>query len=255
MARIIIGYRNRIDDGSVTGSGSPAGLPIVNVQNPQISRIARLAGSAAWFQVDFGTATTISAVALMGTSLSATATRQIRMASNSAMNTPSHDSGTALAGVDPIYKMMVYFLPTPAADRYLRVDLVDAAALNIDIGRAFAGSIWQPLRNFEHGWEDVAEETTRVVTADSGSEWVERGVYRRGVSFVLPGVHEDERVAQVDEIRRYAGTHNDVLICRDPDSTNMGRDSIWGLLKQTFTLTGRAWRRYASNRFTIIERI
>ena len=39
----------------------------------------------------------------------------------------------------------------------------------------------------------------------------------------------------MDRLNRLRGIGRDILVCRDKDSTNLGRDTVWGLLENTVT--------------------
>ena len=66
------------------------------------------------------------------------------------------------------------------------------------------------------------------------------GVYRCAAATTRlalhdPGTDRTEAQEQVDRLNRLRGIGRDILICRNKDSTDLGRDTIWGLLAEPIT--------------------
>ena len=180
MAHCVIGYGNAIDVAALsTGSHISTAL-VTALQDPRISRRWQSATgvNSTFLLADFGATVTIGVMMLAGTNLGASATRQVRVSSADATGAAGdiHNSGSALAGVDPNYGLLVYLFPAPVNGRYLRLDIADSAKTVLSAGRWAALTSFQPKRNFTWGYEDIYDDRTLIDLADDGTEWVERGM-------------------------------------------------------------------------------
>lgn len=231
MANCSIGYRNWIDGANLSAGAELSTAKVTNLQNPQISRSWQSGNNSSYILADLITTTPgISIVVLAGTNLTAAATRQIRLSSvdTTGIAGDVHNSGAAAAGIDARYGMLVYFFPSALNGRYLRVDLADTTVTNIKVGRWAALTAWTPAKNFQLGWERYFDDTSLGTSVDDGGTFYDRGVIRRGLIVTLAALSKSEADIQIPNLAYYASVRDDILLCLDSASTNLGRDSIWG---------------------------
>ncbi len=182
--------------------------------------------------MDFGAAVSIGCIYLGNTNLSAAGTWRIRLSVNADMSSPGYDSTTVVAGVDPAFRLAVLFLASPVSRRYLRVDLSDGSLPHLEVGRLFAGAAFKPTHNFQFGAKREIRDWSRRFSSETGNDYVLRGSVQRAVSFSLSAVTTAEWEASLEPMLRLSGTSADVLVCLDPASSNVGRDTYFGLLDE-----------------------
>lgn len=188
--------------------------------------------TSTYLQADFGAAVSIGCICLGNTNLSAAGTWRIRLSANADMSSPGYDSTAVAAGVDPAFRLAVLFLASPVSRRYLRVDLSDGSLPHLEAGRLFAGAAFKPVHNFQFGAKREYPDQSRRFQSESGNDYVLRGSIRRAVAFTLPAVTTAEWEATLEPLLRLSGTSADVLVCLDPASSNLGRDTYLGLLDE-----------------------
>lgn len=208
-----------------------------NLQNPHLSTPWRSTANSASVTVDFGASYTIGGIFLGGTNLTAAATVRVRISANSDLSTPTHDSGASpiAAGVDPTFGHLIYILSSPAAGRYLKLDLADASLTYIQAGRLFAGTKFQPTRNFSYDYAESYIDTTAVARAESGELWIEDGIVFREMRVQYRAATHTDAQGDFKSIARLRRSQ-DILFVLDPASSNLGRDSIFGVIAQNLSL-------------------
>lgn len=231
MANAILSYNDYCDRGTVTASSELINLPAINLQHPQLSPFVwrSNATNSAWLQCDFGQNRDVDVVALFATNLTTASTWRVRLDSDSGFAAPhSYDSGTVATGVDTYYASAIHVLPSTVTARYLRVDLADTSLTYLEAARMFAALGWRLTRNFAFGLRERWDDATRATRAETGQVWVDKGAMFRTWSLDLPAITEAERRSHLARMGRFARAR-DVLFVKDPASTNLGRDSIFGL--------------------------
>jgi hypothetical protein len=242
VANLVVGYGDRVPTGTVTASSSVATLPAVNLQHPFLTPYRwRSTGNTASLLLDMGGTYGIGGTALFGTNLSATASWRIRLSSASNLSSPAYDTGGTQinAGVDTTYGAAIKIFPTQTSGRYLGIDITDASLSYIEAGRWWAGITWQPSRNYAFDAQRGGRDTSRHTLSDSGQTWVDRGVVQRLWKLTLPAITPTERDQHLENLVRTVGRSEDILVVLDPNSTNLGRDSIFGLVEEDIVGTHR----------------
>lgn len=257
MARIAIGYRNLADTGTMSASGYAGAMLPTMLQTAHVAERWRTLGTTAWFVCDLGSLRTVAAVAVMGLNLAATATFRVRYSTVDSTGAAgdADDTSTISNGIDPAYGMAVHLRTAPITCRYVRVDFTDASQAYIEAGRlAVLETLWQPLTNFEYGWQWSYEDPSRQSRSWGGQTWVEAQAYYRMAEFTLPNVRHAERTGHVFPLQRLHGLRHDILVCRDTDTTNLGRDCIWGLMTRLLPLSNPRFNQF-SHRISVAERL
>lgn len=258
MAKIIIGHSDRILDKFVQASSFALGYPPENVGTSQPSQPWRTQNgvTSAYFLLDFGSLQSIDCVAAIATNLSAAATWRVRLSTVDTTGAAgnAHDSGIISAGINTTYRMAVRVFSSTASGRYFRIDFTDASLPYLEIGRAFAGVAFKPTTNFAFGARYEFTDHSKRFDGEGGRSWILRDAVQRGVSFTLDWVTDAERNSHGFNLAVFNGRFRDVLIVLDPASTDLGRDSIFGLLEEA-----PAWEMhfpgYNTSSFRVMERM
>jgi len=227
MANAIITYTNVADTGTLLASTSALLLPVSNIQVPHIARKWRgNNGSSDFVILDLGTPQNIDTVAVLG--ITGTQIR-IRLSSVDATGAAGDlfDNGTV--AVDQGYLSSILLLPSPVSCRYLRFDVTTSGTF-VEIGRLFAGLQTQFAYNYTAGWQRTwVDLSTRTKTLSGQSLIFQRPAYRTyDVSFDF--LKENDRDGFVEDIDRINAMKTDVLFIQNPISSNLSRDSVWGLM-------------------------
>lgn len=225
---------NDVDAGVVTASSAVSSLPASNVKSFDIHNVWRATANTAHLIVDIGSVLTLEVVAAIRSNARLADTFQVRASLNdsSVTNDLTYDSG-ALPGIDPIYSKFVHFLPSSVSYRYVRLDMTQSVAP--EVGRLMSGQAWTPSRQMslveapESLWRDPSRRTYSL----GQNVFIDAFAAQRGYRFTLRGLTDDEKISEIDELNRLRAMQKDLLICIDDDSSNLGRDSYWGLLEQT----------------------
>lgn len=252
MSNLALAHTPRTDTGTFLNGSWNAGLPLVNLKDGDLGKVARSTNAAATstiFAVDMGANFTICAVCLAKTNITGNGVPTWRVKGGTAAPNTSNvfttgqvfDS-TAMncrpmtfaydvpADWGSQYNL-IYVLPTPQIVRYITVDIVDTAnpAGFVDLGRLFVpGYMFQPAINAGYGLQDGREELSTFVRADNGKKFfTERTPRPRNVQFTLPNltVAEGDLVHELDAV---LGITKEVLYI--PDTADAAKTQRYGFL-------------------------
>ncbi|MDQ0462640.1 hypothetical protein QO010_000388 [Caulobacter ginsengisoli] len=249
MAHAILAYGNLVDAASLYGGSWLTALPLNNLKDRRLGRLARSASTSladTWFDADFGGTRRFRVVAVVNHNLSITARYRISLSL-----APDFTSTVATSGwrsvwpsvypfgtlpwgapnwwtgqypadqIEAYTGTLVFILTSPANARYIRVELDDTANANgfVEAGRVFAADGWQPVRNMVYGASLAWESRTEVQEALSGAEYFNVRTPVRVARFALDALGEDEAMANAFEIQRAMGVDDELLFVWDPDDT------------------------------------
>lgn len=237
-------YRDRIPAATLAASTQELAFPVANLTTPQRKRIWRsLPGTSAYLTIDFGAATTIGGVVLLASNLSATGTYRVRHGSVAAMTSGVlFDSTATTAAGDTDYPdHAVWWSDTTA--RYLRIDLADAAAAYIALGRLLAGPSWSATVAYGATW--TWDDQSPVVVTRGGQE--QRDILPTVRVLSLPFDYVSDAAARSDllEMGRRLGRSRDAAYYLTSGTGRMGRDLVVGRLTSAIeaeAFTFNAWR-------------
>lgn len=251
MANCILGFPNRIDSAALSGGSWNAALPLSNLKNRVIGKVARSADAApgsTWLDIDLGAPRAIRALAAVNHNLSLGAAYRLQGSASSDFSAPVYDTGAAFIDVWPVVypaaaleweddnwwsgrytaeqisdytTALTVLIPTTKVARYWRLEIRDAGngAGYIQLGRLFIGPAWQPAFNASSGASLGWETKTDIQEARSGAEYFERRTPYRVAHFSLDWLSQDEAFANAFELQRRAGVDQEVLWIQDPDDT------------------------------------
>lgn len=253
MSIVNLSYRNwaAMDGASVTASSATALQPVTNLQTPVLTQRHRtLSGVTSYsIVVDFGQTRSVGILALAQPAdagyvkadgeaaggFASTDTIQHRLD----MTTPGagvmHNSGIILGGWAQGYGLHVYKLSAAVNARYWRIDINAPSLTSLgycDLGYLWAGSVFQPQRNFSFGNQDGLIDNSVVSrNARSGLTLVDVGSAMRTLSFGLDNLDETEARGTLKELRRVVGLKGTLLCVPDP-SAYVATEAIIGRLRE-----------------------
>ena len=254
MQNIILSYPNRADAATITGGSWSGALPVTNLANREVWKVARSTDTlpaSTKFNVDIGAHKPLRCFALANHNMSAAATWRVTLGST-AGNDDIYDSGwqnvwkitfddvvewesiTWWAGVaGDEYLRSPYAAMHAAPDiytaRYLTIEVNDAANVDgyVQIGRLFAGGALQPTYNPVYGLQDGMTDLSTTDAAESGAFWGTERRRMRYTSLVLGWVTPTE-AQYIQEMQRSLGTIGEVLYI--PYPADMGESQRWGYI-------------------------
>ena len=222
--------------GTVSASSAVGSLPASNVKDFDLARVWRATSNSASLFADVGGLLTLGVVAALSSNATLGDTFRVRASTTDAtcVSNLSYDSGT-LPGIDPVWGQFVHFVNPQVPYRYLRLDITQQEP--VEVGRLVAGEAWRSDRHMslvappESLWRDDSRWTYSI----GKNLFVDSLPPQRGWRFTVRGVNDSDKIGQVDELNRLRGRRRDVLVCVDAASSNLGRDTIWGIFEQPIT--------------------
>jgi hypothetical protein len=263
MSNVLICYRNRADECTLSGGSWSAGLPLDNLKNRDIRLMARSTDALAantQFVAALAAQRPIRTVALIRSNCSLAATWRVRIYTDSGLTNLVHDSGTvdvfppwmyafgymdwegpefwdgrpAAEDIDDFSSDVIYPLPTAAVGQYVKVEITDTAnaAGYLEVGRLFLSDGWQPTWNMAEGASIAHDDLSAVTQSPAGKEFFTEREVRRVVRLQMPHLTEYEG-ARVFDLQRIAKTINEVLVVWDPDDlADVKRRGFMGRMRQ-----------------------
>lgn len=255
MANLLLGWQNRTDEGTLTGGSWLSTLPIANVQNRVLQKVARSTNAAlasTKFDIDLGSARSVGVIALVVHNI--TVVGKVRITGDDAADflTPVYQSGwldvwpsgqipqalleweednfwlgtlsdNARAG----YQSPFIHVPSTAQIlRYWRVEINDTANSDgyVQVGRLFISSAWRPTVNYDLGSQLQYTDSSPIAASLSGAEYFDVRSKAREFTVTLSALTESEAYDYALQIQRLAGVSGEVLVV--PDSADTTRIPI-----------------------------
>lgn len=263
MANILLAWKNKADNGTLSSGSWQASLPLTNLQSTKLSKKARSTDATlanTKFDIDLGAVQPVQNVSIVSTNFTTDALVRVRGSSDNTFATSEYDSGwidafpslytpgTLLWGVDPVWtgkpaqedvdrytKNFIHILPSMQILRYWRIELDDTANADgfVDIGRLFIGPTWTPSRNYSHGSQFTYESLTQVDRTVSGAHVFDQRDPLRAFTFELGFLSDQEANETINELRKDLDTYGEIIVAPDyEDTTNHFREAFLGRLKR-----------------------
>lgn len=278
MQNIILAWQNRADEAALSGGAWQATLPLANLKNRQVQKVARTANvllASTKFDIDLGQTRNIGVVSLIVHNISVSGLVRIRGATDAAFTDTIYDSGwinawpsgiipqnlleweddnfwlgtlsqQARAGYQSPY---THLLSAATIARYWRVEIDDTTNSDgyVHIGRLFLSGTWAPTYNYSYGAELSYEDPTPIETSLSGAEYFDVRSRNRVFRFELGWLSSDEAYSRSLELQRLAGVSGEVLAIPDStDTVNQTRRSYVGRLKTLGKIANPKFNSYAN---------
>lgn len=140
------------------------------------------------------------------------------------------------------YGVHVHVPAAALTARHWRADLSAPSLLAspgyLDIGRAWIGPAFRPLRNFDYGWSSTWTDSSRTqVNPRSLLETVDVGAQQRTLVLAFRSLGEAEAQGVLPDLLRAVGTHKQVLCIPEPGGPYQARQAIIGRLVQVPSIT------------------
>lgn len=262
MSNAVLAYGNNADGATLSGGSWTAGLPLANLQDRTLGKVARAASLNAadtQFDANFGGTRLFRVIALVNHNLSVAAQYRIRLATVADFSSTVADSGWldvwptvypfgtlpwgspslwrgkyAASDIADYTASLVYVLSKSINAQYMRIELSDPLSTDgyVQAGRLFAADGWQTTRNMIYGASLVWEDPSEIQEALSGAEYFNKRKKRRAVRFELDAMTQSEAMSQAFDIQRRVGVTEEVFFLWDPsDTTHAIRRQFLGRLR------------------------
>lgn len=263
MDNIALGYPNRTDEATLSGGSWLASLPLANLKNRIMAKVARTIDTllaSTKFDIDLGQSRFIGALALVVHNLSVSGKVRLRGSSVADFSTTVYDSGwvnvwpsgmipqdmleweddnfwlgTLSAEARAGYQSPYIHLFARVSARYWRVEIDDTgnSVGYIHIGRLFIADVWTPATNMSYGLSLGYEDHSQIEESLGGTEYFDTRKKSRITKLSLDWMNSDEAYSRLLEMQRMLGTSGELLIVPDPaDSVNQVRRSYLGRLQR-----------------------
>jgi hypothetical protein len=234
-------YDNLADAGTVTASSWIAAAPPTMLQNAHTTRRWQgRNGSTEYILLVFGAQQEIDTIGLFkcaklvsGTQspMTAAATCRVRVSSVDITGVAGDVYDSSAQSIDEAYAALIALLPAVRAAIAVRIDLTETGAEALQAGRLVVGLRNSFDWNFTYGWSFGFSDLSRLKRSAGGQTFVDRDDRFRIMSVQFEMLNAVERYSFVQETDRLNGISQDVLFITDPASTNLGRDTVWGLMQ------------------------
>lgn len=251
MANITLAWQNRTDEGILSGGSWQASLPLLNLQNRQVQKVARSLDELpanTQFQINLTQPRAIGVLGLVVHNISVSGQVRITASDTAGFSTLYYDSGWIdawPAGQIPIESLeweddnfwlgtlsasaragyqspFIHVLPETKNLQHWKVEVNDSANPDgyVQIGRLFMSPAWVPSVNYSYGAGLGYQDPTPVDVSLSGAEFFDTRSKFRVFDFTLDYILGSEAYSYALELQRLAGTSGEVLVVPDKDDTS-----------------------------------
>lgn len=246
----ILSWVNHVDGQGATISASNEGVveglgalsfPALNLKNTVVGRHWRTGDLAAHVDIDFGSDKAVELLMLRHPRTNPFPTAgTVRHQLDADGGTPG--AGAAYDNVATIdtadgYGYHVHRPPASIIARYWRFAFDVAGIAVLDVGRAWAGEIYQPARNISFGYSDEWSDFSNVtVSSRSGVQFADERSRQRQFAFAFDSLEPGDR-DEIREMSRIVGVSRQVVFVKDPAAPS--RETILGRMGKTTPLVHR----------------
>jgi hypothetical protein len=233
MPNLRLIYDNAADRATTLAASTTAGALVASyMQNDRKSQAHRSTGTSVTYTLTWTNGESISGAGLPATNLTAAATAQLRLYSDTACTALVADSGVVYAcpglalglwdWTQPLNanafayggaSKSAIWLPNPVFARGCKIDLVDAGnpAGYIDNARLVIGAWWAPTFNAKYGNQVTRQDRSTNARNDAGDNVADRADQFDRMSLDLQYMPETDR-ARLMQIFRNAGVARNIFL-------------------------------------------
>ncbi|WP_339077068.1 hypothetical protein QQM41_10160 [Acetobacter sp. AC2005] len=210
-----LGWENRVLDAALTASAQASALPVENLRNQQgaASLGWRVPGTTATLTIHHPPAGLWRAFGLFRTNLTAEASMTVTVLLGG--NTVWQGTAQVVAN-----GQILLVAPTAIMGDTATIQITDTGNPDgfLSIPLAYAGPIWQPVRNYST--DSTADRTLGQdsVTTLGGAEFVSTRWYQRKLTIAHQSYGDADAVV-LDQILRTAATGQNILFLPDPSAS------------------------------------
>lgn len=227
-------FDNAADDAVITVPGSLTLTPPSRLQNPHTSVRCRVEADTMAITVALAAAITGDTFGLFGSNLTVNGITRIRasLTDTSAVDGAVYDSGSAAGRVSAYYGNLVGLMETAASLKYVRFDQSEAGIAYTEGGFVMIGRRRQVETNFAHGASDTPIDNSIKTKSRSGATHIDDRPKTRKWNFDFQLLSETERMGWVEDLDQTRGSSRNVMVIRNCASSDLGRDTLCGLITQ-----------------------
>jgi hypothetical protein len=240
-------FNNFADSATITVAGALALTPPTRLQNQHTSVRCRVEAASMTILVDLGASTSVDSFGLFGIGSSlfstiATATTRVRASLTDVTGADGavFDSGSAAGRVNTYFGNFVSLKDGVGSARYVLFNLAQTSATYLEAGFVVIGVRSQVGVNFAYGSSDIPVDPSIKTKSRSMATHVDtRNKYRKW-TFNFEFLSETERAGWVESLDFTCGASRNVMMIRKVDSSDLGRDTLCGLLTETTSSVTRS---------------
>jgi hypothetical protein len=282
VGNLVIGYRNRVDDATLSGGSFIAAAPVTNLQDKRITRVARSSDAATTstrIDIDLGSSLACQAFALINHNLGASATWTITAGTSSGASDTYSGSARAVVQMSTSPDLLtwgesgfwegtgdewvrnthpvIYVHTSQLSARYWRIQITDTGNADgyVQVGRIYIGPVLIPAKNDSYGRGQGFSDFTTFERGATGASFARLGRKAKRADIAMDWMTLEEQRAMRSIMRR-GGADEDVLWC--PDSTDAAVQQEFGFLGTVTAGLDSITTPYLgaySGKFTIEERL
>lgn len=233
MSNFCLGWRNHILTGPVVVSAAAAGAMAGDqLQNDQGN------AAAAW-QTPSGTRTGTILLArpaatrwrmfgLFRTNLTTAASMQVRVYVGGVNGTLVYNA--TVTGVAAGYGQIVHVMPIEVAGDTAQIEVSDPTNPDgfLNVPLCYAGSAWQPKRNYSYQSAPGREDDAASTSTRAGGSYDRLNWQRRNFDLTLALVDAADVQPQLSDLDLVARRRGNVLFVPDPQSPNLQAEALFG---------------------------
>lgn len=228
---------NLADGKTIVATSQALTMPASNLLTPHPQERWRSTSNAASFVLDKGAALSADSVGLFGITGGVNSTIRLRLSTSDALGTAADvlDTGmlaTGTSAYDVIYDSFIWFLAAPASYRYARFDLTDSDKTYVEAGCILDGLSETFVYDFSTSSSFQHHDRSVVVKVAGGGTLTWQDNTYRSISLPFNLVTPGERYGVIERLDRVKGKTSNILLMTDTASSNMPRDSIYGLVTE-----------------------
>lgn len=244
VSNIAVAWRNIALNATVAASSAATAMPASLLQQEDISRHWRsAAGTTADIDLTFASTQSADTFDILGTNLTAAGTVRIRLSNTALGNTDVWDSGTLSSNlIDAIFltvprlrgeDALVLSSSVRSGWKYCRITLTDASRSYIEAGFVFISTRTAFTYNYDIGFAPRVVDPS-IIKKTSGGQSKKRTKEKYRVWDPKIGwLTETQRWNVAEALDLANGITVPALFILNPDSSTLGRDSLFGLLQDT----------------------
>jgi hypothetical protein len=274
VGNCILSFPNRANSATLSGGSWSTALPLANLQNRRIKRVARTTDAVDGSFVvdgDFGKERAVRSLALSNINFSVEATFRFRLYIDAGMTELAFDSGVqrvfeeiyteesedwdsgnfwdltiSAEDREGLVASLIYVLPVQWTVQYFKLEVFDAdnAAGYLQAGRLFLGGAWIPVVNMDSGAGLGYESRDEIDESRGGAEFYDRRNSPRVARIAFPHMTESEGWQIAFDMQRTLGTTEDLFFAWDEDDTvNKLRRSFLARMRQLSPIEAASYPR------------
>lgn len=243
MANAAVLYANMADTATIGASSQELTMPASTILTPHVSERWRSLTNSSFFVLDLGALKTLDTVMVRGLTMSASGLARLRLSTVDSSGAAGDvlDTGALANQATPYFDLdygaFVYPLPAAVSARYVRFGQSDPASTYVEAGAICVGLRTGFTYNFVPGASLGYVDRSRSTVTSGGQTliWIDNKYRKLVLNF--DWVTSAQRYGLIEAMDRVNGQHSNVLCITDTASTNLARDSIWGLVDNLTPVT------------------